>query len=190
MSRIAPDEMDNPPVTLLERYARAGNSANLSSTHTDLDLRDDTDLMIAAGTVARARPSLVAALRVQRMVTERDPRDARLLIEFYDKELAHYLSKPSRRQLPKPARHILILETFRWLLDPDCPYCIGTGKFAHEGTAGRLSDDCNGCHGSGKKPLARAIAPAYARAAEWLVDEIKQNSAEAVKQMRVLLSRK
>lgn len=172
------------PVTLKERYARAVGSSHLSPRG---EGRTDLDVLIAAGLAARARPERIAALKVQRMAETGDLSDSYSVVEHYDAALNGYLGRKGRKPMPKGARRELVVSVLRWYMDQQCPYCGGTGRIAQEGTAGRLTHVCDGCHGSGVKPLARAVPHAYGKHALWLADEINKNGREAIKQMRALL---
>ncbi|MEO8807916.1 MAG: hypothetical protein ABI433_17685, partial [Burkholderiaceae bacterium] len=164
-----------------ERYARASGSSNLAPGG---EGRTDLDILLAAGLAARARPERIAALRVQRMIDAQDMRDIYSVVEYYDTEVAQHLSRKGRKQIPKDARRTLIVAIVNWMMRTECGYCGGTGVVAREGTAGRLTDTCDACHGSGVKPLSRAVPHAHARTALWLVDEINQSAREALKSMR------
>lgn len=172
------------PVTLRERYVRAASSSHLAPGG---DGRTDLDVLIAAGLAAKAEPKRIFALKVQRMAETGDWSEGHGVVEHYDATLNGYLSRKGRRPMPKPARRELVVAVLRWYMDQKCHYCGGTGKIAQEGTGGRLTHVCDGCHGSGVRPLSRAVPHAYAKHALWLVDEINQHSREAVKQMRKLL---
>ena len=132
----------------------------------------------------------MAALRVRRMVESGDRRDIGAVVEFYDGELAGYLSRKGRRQMPKDGRRYLIAAVLTWMMHQRCDWCGGTGVIPREGTAGKLTDTCDTCHGSTIKPLSRAVPHTHARTALWLVDEINQQAREALKHMNVLLANK
>lgn len=173
------------PVTIQERYARAATSSNLAPKAEE---RTDLDLMIASGmAMQRCSPMQLAALRVQRMIDTGDQRDLWLVVEHYTVELAEHLARKGRRQINKDGRRMLSTSVLHWMMHMTCDYCGGTGKIAMEGTAGTRAETCSACHGSGIKPLSRAVPSIHARTALWLVDEVNKHSREAIKKMRLLL---
>lgn len=173
------------PVTLKERYMRATSSSNLAPGG---EGRTDLDVLIAAGLAAQAKPDRIMALKVQRMIDSGELGEVWPVVEHYDAMLNAYCSRKGRRPMPKVARRALVTQVLHFLMFPMCDFCGGTGKIAEDGTAGRLTYTCTGCHGAGVKPLSRQVPHAYSRHALWLVDEINQHSREAIKQMRVLLN--
>lgn len=188
MSRIGPDELQDPPTTLAEKYARASNSGHLSPK-TEANSRSDLDLMLAAAFATRKHPEWVAALQVQRMIDAQDTRDMWTIVEYYSDDLAGHLSRKGRKQMPKPARVTLILSVVHWMMHMGCDYCGGTGVQAEEGTAGTRTNGCSACHSTGVRPLSRVVPSAHGRTALWLVDEINKHSREAIKEMASRLNK-
>lgn len=176
----------DPPVTTAERYARASSTGNLAPI---VDERTDLDVLIAAGIAAKAAPGRMMALRVQRMVTTGDMGELFTVVEHYDALLNAYLQRGGRRPMRKDARRELVVEVLHWMAHPKCGFCGGTGKDVVEGTAGKQASVCGGCHGSGIKPLSRAVPHAFAKHALYIVDNINENSREALRHMRFLLKR-
>lgn len=181
--------IDDEPVTLRERYAKAATTGRLDPKASDIDI------LIAAGLAVRTKHvggrevevpvnyALVNALRVQRMIDLGDKRDLWDIVEWYDKLLVEHLKRKGRKQMPAMGRRALVTDVLKWMCDNRCGWCGGTGVVAREGTAARLTDPCEACHGSGIKPLARAVAHQHARTALWLVDTINMHSRQAFKEM-------
>lgn len=186
MSRIGPDELQDPPRTLAERYANSSNASYLNPGAGASAL----DVVIAMALATRRHPERVAAVQVDRMVVLQDLRDLHPVIEFYCDALAHYLLRKQRSPMPRQTRGALVTAVVKWKMHQTCDYCGGTGLVAEEGTAGTRTYGCAGCHSTGVAPLARAVPNAHTRLALWLVDEMNSHAKAAYVAARPFLSNK
>lgn len=182
---------DDLPPSLAERYAVATSSSRLVA---DADERTDLDYLIAAGVAAKDKPERIAALKVLRMVETQRLDDLHSVVEHYDAALATYLSRGSRRQIPRAGRRALIVQVLNWQMHKGCDFCSGAGLVPRDvDSEGReayaLTMMCDACHGSGIKPLSRAMPSFQARIGLWLVDQMNMHAKDAIKHMRKLLAR-
>lgn len=175
-------------VTVAEQYARATTSGDLRQA---ADHRTDADVLLAAGIAAGKDERRKLALKIYRMGVTGSLEGLQDVIDACDGWLSAYLQKKNGgRVMPHRVREALVTDVLRWYMNPTCDYCGGTTVIAAEGTAGRLTEQCPACHGTGKKSLARAVPHTHTKPAEWLALQIEQHAALIHSDMAKLLSNK
>lgn len=179
--------------TTAERYCTATGSSNLTPRTAGIT---DADVLLAAGIAASKDPRRQLALKVYRMGAVGNLDGLWDVVTEADKWLVGYLSRGGRRPMVKQARHQMIADTLNWWIQPTCGYCNGTGfiQARIDGTdevAGRLTTQaCGGCHGSGKRPLAREVPAQLHGPAAWLVGELDKLVALIHEDMARLLGQR
>jgi hypothetical protein len=182
---------DRPSLT--ERYATATTSGNLTPRTEGLT---DADVLLAAGIAASKDSRKMLALKVYRMAVQGTLTDLHEITCSADAWLLDFLRKRHQRPMNAFARQQLIVDTLNWWIRPVCGYCGGTGfvQAMVEGTdesAGRLTTQaCGGCHGSGKRPLAREVPQQLKGAAEWMAGELDRLVALIHEDMAKLLGQR
>lgn len=174
------------PITVAERYARATRSSDLGQS---AEHQTDADVLIAAGIAASGNQRKILALAIYRLGVTGDMSGIHPIVEACDGWMAGHLSRKGNRPMPRAARRALIVDVLGWYMHPRCDYCGGTGVIAEEGTAGRMTSACTGCHGSGMKPLERQVPRAHVQPAQWLADQIQQYAAVIHSEMARLLGK-
>lgn len=160
---------------LPERYATATSSGDLTPRLTGMT---DADVLLAAGIAASKDSRKMLALKVYRMAVQGTLTDLHEITVSADAWLLEFLRRRHQRPMNAFARQQLIVDTLNWWIRPTCGYCGGTGfvQAMVEGTdesAGRLTTQaCSGCHGGGKRPLAREVPQQLKGAAEWMAAEL------------------
>lgn len=178
--------MTEERATIAEQYARAATSGDLRQV---VDHRTDADVLLAAGIAASGKPRLTLALTIYRMGVTGNTEGIGPVIDACDHWLSAYMHRKSGgRVMPVRARRALVVDVLRWYMHPTCDYCGGPGVIAADGTGGRLTESCPACHGSGKKPLQRAVPHTHIKPAEWLATQIEQHAATIHAEMARLLS--
>jgi len=173
-------------VTVAEQYARATTSGDLRQA---ADHRTDADVLLAAGIAAGKDERRKLALKIYRMGVTGSLEGLGDVIHACDDWMSGYLQKKhGGRVMPQRAREALVTDVLKWYMNPTCDYCDGTAVIAAEGTAGRLTEQCPACHGTGKKSLARAVPHTHIKPAEWLAMQIQQRAALIHAEMAKLLS--
>jgi hypothetical protein len=89
-----------------------------------------------------------------------------------------FIRQRRHKPMNRFARQQLIVDALNWWMKPTCGYCGGTGfvQATVAGTdesAGRLTTQaCDGCHGTGRRPLAREVPAPLKAHAEWMTAEL------------------
>lgn len=187
------DILEERTITTAERYATATMSGNLTPR---LDGLTDADVLLAAGIAALKSPERMLALRLYRMGTTGTMDGLWEVVAAADGWVVGHLLKIRRRPMTKQARQQLIADTLQWWLKPTCGYCNGCGfvQAMLEGTdetAGRLTTQaCSGCHGTGRRPLAREVPAQMHEPAGWLVSELDRHVSLIHADMAKLLGKR
>ncbi|HEY1127947.1 MAG TPA: hypothetical protein VGF12_00965 [Roseateles sp.] len=179
--------------TLPERYATATASGDLTPRLAGLT---DADILLAAGIAASKDSRRMLALKVYRMGVSGSLDGLLDVTVGADAMLREHMRKTHQKPMPAMARQQLIVDTLNWWLKPTCGYCNGT-RFVEamvDGTdegAGRLTTKaCGGCHGTGKRPLAREVPQQLKGLAEWLAGELDRLVALIHAEMAKLLGQR
>lgn len=174
-------------VTIGERYASATHSSDLTPR---MDGMTDADVLLAAGIAAGGDERLLIALKLWRMRVNGDMDGLYSVVGRADGWMSGYLSRKGNRPIPKAARMALVADTMKWWLHPTCSYCNGHG-FIEVPDTNRLSTvACTACHGTGQRPLARAVPHAHAKPAQWLAGELDKLAAVIHKRMSIVLGKR
>jgi hypothetical protein len=170
---------DDYTITTAERYARATMTSDMTHKPGGCDI----NTLMAAGIAAAGSREQAVALALYRVGVTGD----RFALPALVDEIAGWLTHKQRRAIPPRARRALVMSVVVWWFEPTCRYCEGRCFVAVKGT-GRLSATaCDACHGTGKRPLKREVAPAHVESAHWLVCRLDRLIGEIERVMGGLL---
>lgn len=178
---------------LAERYATATASGNLEPRLTGTT---DADILLAAGIAANKDPKRRLALTVYRMGVTGSLDGLTEVAVAADVMLLDFIRVRRHKPMNRFARQQLIVDTLNWWMKPTCGYCGGTGfvQAMVSGTdesAGRLTTQaCDGCHGTGRRPLAREVPAQLKAHAEWMTAELDRLVAMIHADMAKLLGQR
>jgi hypothetical protein len=160
---------------LAERYATATCTGNLTPRLAGMT---DADVLLAAGIAANKDPKRRLALSVYRMGVTGSLDGLTEVAVAADAMLLEFIRQRRHKPMNRFARQQLIVDALNWWMKPTCGYCGGTGfvQATVAGTdesAGRLTTQaCDGCHGTGRRPLAREVPAPLKAHAEWMTAEL------------------
>lgn len=188
--------------SVAEQYVIATQTSDLRAR---AECRTDADILIASGMIAacvkldasgrevidhekRKRVSL--ALACYRYGVTGDKSGIWPIVEACDDWLIASLKRKNKKIPPQTARRALIVNVLGWFANQGCDYCGATGVIATDGTAGKLTEPCSACRGTGKKTLEREVPRAHVEHAQWIITQINQHVAMVHRAMAEKLSGK
>lgn len=183
---------------IAERYVIATQSTDLHQGAGSCD----ADVLVAAALAASCitmvdgrevidhakRKKYSLALAAYRYGVTGDKSGIWPIVEACDEWLIASLKRKNKKLPPQQTRRALVVATLGWYANQRCDYCGGTGVIAEEGTAGKMTEVCSSCRGTGKKSLEREVPRHLKEHAEWIVTQINQHVALIHRAMSKLLS--
>lgn len=193
--------MNQDRASIAEKYAVATQTSDLRQRPGHCD----ADVLVAAAMITacvrrdasgaevidwdkRKRVSL--ALAIYRYGVTGDKSGIWPIVEACDDWLIGSLKRKNKKTPPQASRRALIVAVLGWYANQGCDYCSGTGVIATDGTAGKLTDTCSACRGTGKKSLEREVPRPHVEHAQWIVTQINQHVALVHREMSKVLSGK
>lgn len=178
--------MNDAPPSVLEKYARATRTSDLTMGKSHQGFKD-ADVLLAAGYAGRRGGR--EALLINRMLVTGDYKQLGLAIVVSKRWLMGAMHH--RRALPKMNStevNDVANVTLRWWLSGVCPHCEGRGKeLVYPGAQVTSTHDCKRCDGIGRAPLERVARP-HVEAARFLadmldrlMDQVSQDMAQALR---------
>lgn len=185
--------MNDLPPSIMERYASATRSTDLTLAKLENGGFRDADLLMAAGYAARQDERSRQALMLNRMLVTGDYARLPVMAEYAYRWVKHEAFRPGGT-LDKRINRRECIEvctvTLKWWLRKVCPHCDGRGvELIYPGAQVTSARPCKPCEGQGRTPLDN-LAGKHWQAARWLASEFDILIDKVERDMRAALSRR